>query len=335
MKRIIPLIIILSLCTFARATAGDPISKRGTSAAPFLELGVGARAMGMGQAFTAVANDASTIYWNPAGMERLSGSAIGFNYMNWIASMKFVHAAMILKAGPAGSFGISVTDLSTPEMLVRTVQEPEGLGMRFDAADMAIGVSYAKELTDRFAFGATVKYIDRRIWHMEATALAADFGLLYSLPWQGVQLGISITNFGSKLQMQGVDLDKSIDIDPATAGNNTAQLSELRTKEWALPLQFRFGLSYDLFKTESNAITLAADYLHPNDNDPSVNGGLEYSFDDLLMLRAGYQSLMLPDAEEGPTFGLGLHYGGVRFDFSYNTMEHLGYVDQFTLQIDF
>src|SRR5512135_2880809 len=118
MKRIIPIVILLSVCTFIIAMAGDPISKRGTSAAPFLELGVGARAMSLGQAFTALANDASTIYWNPAGMERLSASAVGFNYMDWIASMKFVNAALILKAGSPGSFGISITDLSTPEMLV-------------------------------------------------------------------------------------------------------------------------------------------------------------------------------------------------------------------------
>jgi hypothetical protein len=335
MKRTVPIIILLSLCAYTLASAGDPVSKRGTSAAPFLELGVGGRAMGMGQAFTALANDASTLYWNPAGMERLSSNTIGFNYMNWVADMKFVNAAMVIKAGSAGSFGVSITTLSTPEMLVRTVQEPEGLGLRFDAADMALGISYAKELTDRFSFGGTFKYIERRIWHMSANAIAADFGMLYSMPWDGVQLGISITNFGSKLQMQGVDLVKSIDIDPSMAGNNSAVMTQLRTKEWALPLQFRFGVSYDMLKTETNRFTVAADFLHPNDNNQSVNGGVEYCYNDMLMLRAGYQALFLQDAEEGLACGIGLKYEGVVFDFSYNTMEHLGYVDEFTVQLNF
>lgn len=335
MKRTVLVIIVLSLTAYGTATAGDPVSKRGTTAAPFLQLGVGGRAVGMGDAFTAIANDASALYWNPAGMELLPSNAISFSYMNWIADMRFVNAGMIIKAGTVGSFGVSVTSLATPEMLVRTVQEPEGLGLRFDAADMAIGLSYARNLTERFSFGGTFKYIERRIWHMEANAIAADFGLLYRLPWQGLQLGISITNFGSKLQLQGTDAVKSIDIDPNMAGNNSAVMTELRTKEWALPLQFRFGLSYELMRTSSNTLTVAADYLHPNDNNESVNTGFEYCYDEILMLRAGYQSLLLQDAEEGLSFGIGLKYAGVGFDFSYSAMEHLGYVDQFTLQLDF
>lgn len=334
MKRTVPVILIVTLFAFGTASASE-VSKRGTSAAPFLQFGVGGRATGMGMAFTAVANDASTMYWNPAGMERLSSGAITFSYMNWIADMSFINAGIVLKAGSVGSFGISVTSLSTEEMLVRTVQEPEGLGWKFDAADMAIGISYAKDLTDRFSFGGAFKYIQRRIWHMEANAIAADFGILYSLPWQGMKLGISITNFGSKLQMQGIDEVKSIDIDPTMAGNNSAVMTQLRAKEWALPLLFRFGLSYELVKTAANTIIIATDYLHPNDNDESVNVGIEYCYNDLLMLRAGYQALFLKNAEEGLTCGFGLKQGGIGLDYSYNTMEHLGYVNQFTVQLNF
>jgi Uncharacterised protein family (UPF0164) len=334
MRQKVSIILVATVFAFGAASAAE-VSKRGTSAAPFLQFGIGGRATGMGKAFTAVANDASTMYWNPAGMERLPSGAITFSYMNWIANMSFINAGMVLKAGTVGSFGISVTSLSTEEMLVRTVQEPEGLGWRFDAADVAIGLSYAKDLTDRFSFGGTFKYIQRRIWHMEANAIAADFGILYSLPWQGLKLGISITNFGSKLQMQGIDEVKSIDIDPTMAGNNSAVMTQLRAKEWALPLLFRFGLSYELIKTSDHNVIVAMDYLHPNDNDESVNIGVEYCFSDLLMLRAGYQALFLPEAEEGLTLGFGVKQGGIGLDYSYNTMEHLGYVNQFTFQLSF
>jgi hypothetical protein len=334
MKQSASFMLMVILFTYGISSAGE-ISKRGTSAAPFLQLGAGGRATGMGQAFTAIADDASALYWNPAGMERVSSSSISFSYMDWIANMSFVHAGVVLKTNSMGSFGLSVTSLSTEEMLVRTVQEPEGLGWRFDAADMAIGLSYAKDLTDRFSFGGTFKYIQRRIWHMEASAIAADFGFLYSLPWKGVKLGLSVTNFGSKLQMQGVDQVKSIDIDPNMAGNNSAVLTQLRTKEWPLPILFRFGLSYELIKSSSNNVTIAMDVLHPNDNDESMNVGLEYGYSDLLMLRVGYRSLFLDNPEEGLTYGIGLRTGGVAVDYSYNVMEHLGDVNQFTVQLAF
>jgi len=146
MKRTVHVLPLLSLLIVGSASGGDPISKRGTTAAPFLEFGVGPRAVGMGKAFTAIANDATAMYWNVAGLDLLTENEVSFSYMDWIADMDLMYAALVLKAGSAGTFGLSITSLSTPEMLVRTVEQPEGLGWRFDAADLAVGVSYAKTL---------------------------------------------------------------------------------------------------------------------------------------------------------------------------------------------
>jgi long-subunit fatty acid transport protein len=335
MKRIVcaPLILILTLA--GSASGQEPVSKRGTTAAPFLEFAVGSRAVGMGKAFTAIANDATAMYWNVAGLEQLPSNEVSFSYMNWIADMDFIYAGLVIKAGSAGTFGLSVTSLSTPEMLVRTVDQPEGLGWRFDAADMAFGLSYAKHLTDRFTFGGSFKYIQRRIWHMEATAIAADFGILYSLPWQGMKIGMSITNFGSKLQMQGVDAVVPTDIDPTMAGNNGTVLAQLRTKEWALPLTFRFGLGYEAISSPDHKVTVATDYLHPNNNEESANVGMEYEFRETLSLRAGYQSLFMQDSEEGLTIGVGLKQSGISFDYAYSALVHLGTVHQFSVRIVF
>jgi hypothetical protein len=112
-------------------------------------------------------------------------------------------------------------------------------------------------------------------------------------------------------------------------------MTQLRAKEWALPLLFRFGLSYELIKSSSNNVIIAMDVLHPNDNDESLNVGIEYCFNDFLMLRGGYQNIFLKDAEGGLTCGLGLKHRGIGLDYSYNTMEHLGYVNQFTIQFVF
>jgi len=326
---------MLILVLAGSASGQGPVSKRGTTAAPFLEFAVGSRAVGMGKAYTGIANDATAMSWNVAGLEQLPSNEVCFNYMNWIAGMDFIYAGLVIKAGSAGTFGVSVTSLSTTEMLVRTVDQPEGLGWRFDAADIAIGLSYAKNLTDRFTFCGSFKYIQRRIWHMEASAIAADFGILYSLPVRGMKVGMSITNFGSKLQMQGIDAVVQTDIDPTMAGNNGTVLSQLRTKEWALPLMFRFGLGYDVVSTEDHQVVVAADYLHPNNNNESANVGIEYGFRETLMLRAGYQSLFLTDSEEGLSLGVGLKRSGISIDYAYTSLVHLGNVNQFSVRIVF
>lgn len=335
MKRVVVIGLLMSFTGALAPSAAQGVSKRGTTAAPFLEIAAGPRAIGMGGAFTAVANDVSTLSWNPAGIDCFEGNAVGFSYAKWIASMDFAYAGAVLHVSGVGSFGVSVTSLSTPEMEVRTLEYPEGLGTRFDAADIAMGVSYARMLTDRFAFGGTFKYIQRRIWHMSADAIAADFGILYTLPWERMKFGMSITNFGSKLQITGVDANVLTDIDPTRAGNNTSVLAQLQTKQWALPFTLRFGLSLEALRFDENRLTIAADYRHPNSNDESVGLGAEYNFNNLVSLRAGYSSLFIPDSEEGLTVGLGLSYGGVTVDISHMTMRHLGSVQQFGAAIVF
>jgi long-subunit fatty acid transport protein len=327
----ITILLALNIGTFA----GDIQSKRGTTAAPFLEFSVGSRATAMGGAFAAISNDATAMYWNPSGLDRFSENEVNFNYTKWIAGMDFIYAGAVVHTGGAGSFGLSVTSLSTPEMEFRTVEEPEGLGTKFDAADVALGLSYGISLTDRFSFGTSFKYIQRRIWHMSADAIAMDFGVLYTLPWDRLQLGMSISNMGSKLQMTGVDAMLLTDIDPTKDGNNTSVISELHTKEWSLPMILRFGVAYHVIKSDMNNLVIAADYVHPNDNFESMNAGLEYTFSEFLMLRAGYQSLFVKDSEEGLTLGVGVKHSGIGVDYSYAKMKNFGSVQQFSAKIAF
>ncbi|MHB2149617.1 PorV/PorQ family protein [Calditrichota bacterium LG25] len=335
MKKTISGVIIMLILACNSILAGDVISKVGTTAAPFLEIGAGARAVAMGEAFTAIADEASAMYWNPAGISLLKTNQVSFNYMNWLVSMKYLYAGGVIRAGVYGSFGVSVTSLTTPEMTVRTVEEPEGLGIRYDAADLALGLTYARKLTQRFSFGATFKLIQRRIWHMSTNGIAFDFGVLYNLPVKNLKLGMSITNFGSKLQIQGVDAMVFTDIDQSKAGNNTSVLSHLRTKKWSLPIVFRFGLSYLIVNNKYNRIIIAGDFIHPNNNFESVNLGAEYCFMNTFVLRAGYKSLFLDNSEEGLTLGLGISYMNFRFDYSFMNMKHLQDIQQFSVIIKF
>ncbi|MBI9071110.1 MAG: PorV/PorQ family protein [Melioribacteraceae bacterium] len=333
LKRILPITIILLLCQLT--TWSQEVSKVGTSAAPFLQIGVGSRAAGLGEAYTAVANDASAMYWNPAGLDRYTLNDAAFNYVDWFAGMKFVNFGAVIHSGELGSFGLSVTSFSTPEMVVRTVEEPEGLGTRFDAADLALGLSYSKKLTDRFSFGMTLKYINRRIWHMNATSVAMDFGIMYTLPWDKITLGMSILNFGQKLQMQGVDAIVFTDIDETITGNNTQIMTNLYTKEWSLPLSFRFGLAYRALEIENNKLLITADYIHPNDNFSSINVGCELTVFDCFALRSGYKSILIDTDMSGLTFGAGIKYDFVGIDYSYTKVEYLDYTQQISVKLNF
>jgi hypothetical protein len=332
-NKILNTVFILLFCS--GIALSQELSKVGTTAAPFLQFGAGSRAAGMGETFTAIANNAEAIYWNPSGIDTYSENDATFHYSDWFAGMSYWFGGAVLHIEGVGSFGVSALSLSTPNMEVTTVEFPDGEGSNFDAADLCLGVSYAKMLTDRFSFGLTAKYISRRIWHMSADAVAFDLGVIYTLPWEKMKLGMALLNIGSKLQMQGTDAYAYVDLDESVTGNNTQILAALRTKEWALPMSIRFGLSYQVFENEMHELLIAGDYIHPNDNFSSVNLGAEYGFKDLFFIRAGYKDLMLDEATQGLTFGGGIHYSLVTFDYSYIETDYLDYVQQFSVNIKF
>ncbi len=316
------------------------VSNVGTTAAPFLEIGVGARAIGMGGAFVATANDASALYWNVAGIAQLKRPEVLFVRTNWLADIRFDYAGAVLPLGGYGSLGASLTSLSMGEMMVRTVEEPEGTGERFSASDMALAVSYGFHLTDRFSFGITAKYIYQRIWKETAQGFAVDVGTLFRTGLKGLRIGAALSNFGTDMQMGGDNLLVYHDIDPYKLGNNDRIFAELKTDKWPLPLIFQAGMAIEPWETEKQRLTLAVDALHPIDNTESINVGMEYAFREQFFLRGGYRNLFLRDAEEGFTLGAGFHIRflgnfRVQLDYAYADFGRLQNVQRFSINVAF
>ena len=330
--KVLLLIFVLSLNVFSQ-------SKVGTTAAPFLGIAVGPRAIGMGGAFTAFAGDVSTLYWNPAGASRIGNNEIMVSHTRWIFGTSFDWVGVSVAIDRNNSVGISITRLDYGEEEVTTIDYPEGTGEKWDASDIAIGLSYARNLTDRFSVGGTVKFIQQKLWNERATGFALDIGVLFITEFRGLKLGASITNFGTEMRLDGKDLFVIYDPDPNASGNNPAISAKLKTDDWPLPLHFRVGASIDVFRTESNYFTLAIDALHPNDNTESLNLGFEYSFKNLIFLRAGYKSLFQKDSQERFTAGVGLNYKigglGFRFDYAYQDFGILKNIQSFALSIQF
>ena len=283
------------------------VSKSGTTAASFLEIPVGGRAIALGSAYAAVTGDASTLYWNPAGAARLEGTHILFSHNAWFADLRFDYAATTIDLGDVGTLGLSLTSLSSGDMPVRTVDRPEGTGELFNTSSIAVGLHYARNLSDRFSIGFTGKYIRESIWHMQAQAFAVDIGALFTTPFfNGLRIGALISNFGTDLKLEGRDTRTFIRADERYMGSNDRIPTNIEMDTWPLPLNFQFGVATDVVKDEAYRLTVAVDALHPSDNYESVNVGGEFAFSELLFIRGGYRSLGLFDRVGGFTFGGGI-----------------------------
>ncbi len=341
MRKIILLIVLLNALAFSQRFVSN-VSKVATTAAPFLEIPVGGRATGMGGSFVAVANDASAIYWNPGGISRFGRIEAIFQYTNWLADTKFGFIGVVIPVGEIGTIGASLTTLSVPDMEVRTVERPEGTGEYFNANDFAVSITYARNLTDRFSIGFNFKYIQQRIWHMSAWGIALDVGTLFKTDFLGgMMIGATISNFGTSMRMFGRDARVFYDPDPNKYGNNDRIPAMLETDAWQLPLNFQFGIATYIFNTESNKLLISADALNPSDNYQYLNVGGEYSFKDLLFIRAGYQMLFLKDGEGGLSLGVGLKTHvpfskmSLKFDYSYNDYGRLQGVHTVVIGVEY
>jgi len=318
------------------------ITKRGTTGAKFLSIGIGSRANAMGGAFVAIANDASTMYWNPAGLARLTEREFFVNYSNWLVDISLSYTGIVIPVGRFGTVGASLTFVkSINEMEVTTEEYPEGTGETFSAGHYAIGISYGKNLTDRFSIGGSIKYIGEYIMNCRANSFAVDIGTLFLTPYKGLRFGVSISNFGKKIQITGPDLLVQKDIDERISGNNESVNAYLSTDKFDLPLILRVGIAGEIVNNKSVRLTWAMDAAHPNDNTEYLNYGLEMSlFRNMVFLRWGMNSVFMESRENKYNLGFGLNFDlthgtKISFDYSFQQYEHLPETRQYSIVVKF
>jgi len=334
------LVTLLLTVLFTVEGSGQNVTKVGTTAAKFLSIPVGARALGMGGAFVAVANDASAMFWNPAGIAQNYQSEAIFSHAQWLADINFNYGGVTFPLEDLGTVGLNFTSLSMNEMERTTEDQPEGTGEFFSAGSFAVGVSYGRHLTEWFAIGGNIKYINEHIWNSSATGFAIDIGSIFTTPFTGLKFGAGIANFGTKMQIDGDDLLTQKDISPI-AGNNANVNAQLTTDQFDLPLTLRIGLSYEPLVTEDQQLIVVVDAIHPNDNSESISFGGEYSvFRKILSLRGGYKALGARESEEQFTVGGGLKYTiaadlTVKFDYAFEDFGRLDSIHKFALGILF
>ncbi len=299
-------------------------SKTGTTIGQFLLIEPSARIAAMGNAGVALADGIQAVFYNPAAIGNLDRYHLQFTHSEWLADISYDYAAIAFPIENLGTFSASLTSLNSGDIDVRTVERPLGTGERYSVGNLALGAGYGRRLTDRFAAGLQLVYVQERIWHSTLQTVTANVGTVYRVSDDGLQIGSSISNYGTRARFGGRDLRVQYDNDPDVYGDNSSLPAEQFTEEYAVPVLFRVGVSLPRRTGEESRLLLAVDAFHPNDNEESVSAGAEWSWREMIALRGGYQDLFLGDAETGLTLGFGVRGAleGTKFDFDYAWADH-------------
>ncbi len=328
-KNYLILVMIMALAASLPLQAAG-LKKVAQSGMQWLSIPIGPRAAAMGGAYTAVANDASSIFWNPAGVALSKGGNFFLTQTKWIADIDVNAGAFTYDAGALGfiSASFAAVDWGVFHGTLRSDNEAgfEETGS-FSPTDWAVGIGYARRVTDRFAIGGHLRYLNENLgttlegtmgagteYTAKMNLFAFDFGTIYYTGFKDLRLAMSLQNF--------------------------SQEKKYRADQFSLPLTFKFGMAMNmtsLLTSESpHSITLSVDAIHPRDYTERLNFGLEYGFKDMVFLRGGYKTNY---DEEGLTLGGGLQYQtgdlALGIDYSYIGFQHFDAVQMFGVNFQF
>ena len=289
-------------------------AKVGTAGAQFLEIGVSARAVGMGEAFLALSDDASALYYNPAGMVQMEKPEFMVSHIDYPAGIAYEFLGLVYPSNNLGGvWGFGFYMLNSGDMPWTTYdypsdEDPYSSNLTFSAKDYALALSYGASLTDRFSIGLTFKFIDELYESKRATGWACDVGTLYDTGFRGFKIAMVISNFGPDLKF--------------------IQMS------YPLPMNFKFGGSMDIINNGSHKATFGLEGSHPNDNLEKFNGGIEYWYNNVLALRVGNH---FENDAGGFTAGAGLNLNlsklSLSFDYAYHDFGWLTQIHRFSVNV--
>ncbi len=297
--------------------------RSGTAAVQFLKIGVGARAVGMGESFAAVANDASALYWNPAGIAEFQNNQLFVSHINWLVDIQHDFIGYVHHLDATNSLGLSVIALYTDDMQETTEYQPFGTGNYFSFGDVGIGLTYGRKMTDRFSFGITLKYFQETLAEFKMQGVMIDLGTFYWTGFGTSRFAVCVSNFGNQVKPTGSYMNR-----------DGVQIADFQS--FSPPTVFKVGFATELYQTDMHRITTAVQLNHPNDNAENVNLGLEYGWREYFFLRGGYK---LNVDEETFSLGLGckipLKIIDFSVDFAYSDFGRLGNVTRFSILMSY
>lgn len=290
-------------------------SRVGSSGWQFLKLPTNARNAAMGGIKSAIGyGDANAAFTNPASAADVKGLGATFNNMEWVADISCNSISIVKNFNSLGVIGVNLNYINYGDMIrtINIASEDEfgndvgiqpvysGLGT-FSAHDMAIGILYTRQITNKLQLGGNLRFLEEKLDDATTQNWSLDIGTLYYTGLKTLRISMLGRNFGPDAEF--AEYDERI------------QRTPIRVK---MPMMFVLGAAYDIIEGGNNdphRLIAAIEYVKPNDGPDKANLGAEYSFLNMLSLRAGYRYNY---DEEGLTFGGGLKYSLAEMTFNIN-----------------
>ena len=335
-RRLLAAILAVAAFFLANADAkaqslelNDDFNKGARTSLQFLKIGIGARQAALGEASIALVRDANGVFWNPANISGIESFEVSFSYVRWLADLNYTAGVVGYRLGRFGILSGYVASLDygdIPESLVTSSSGSNDTrtGNSFSGGDLMVGLTFAKEFTDRLSIGVGAKFIREELFSYSASTIAWDVGTNYDLGYKGIRLAMSAQNFGGAVEF----LEQGS-----------------QAESFDLPLVFRIGVSVDMISPSGNSLLTTADghqlrvgleAINTNDFSERFHLGAEYSFRDFVALRGGYR-LNYDEGNLSLGFGLSPRISDVnlRFDYAYVKYEFLDAPHRLSMTIAF
>jgi hypothetical protein len=308
------MVLLLLLFTIFMATAYPKNDNSGTSSLIFLKFGSDAKALALGEAFTAQWQKSGTAFWNPAVISGITGTQINLTHTQWFQDVTAEHFSAFAKKGD-NAWGLNLSLGKVPGIEKRgDIPTTEPLDL-IDAHDVVMSFSYARVFKAKYGLGLSVKWLYEKIDISSASGFGFDVGGICN-PIAGS--GNSVTEnlrFGAAI----------LDLGPKIKFNED---------EYPLPTQYKAGIGYSLEKKDwQSNVTVNMDVVKPRDDDAKLHLGTEYELYQTLSLRLGY---LFGYSEKNVSFGMGIRYKKYAIDYAFIPYKSdLGDVHCITLKAEF
>ncbi|MBH08982.1 MAG: hypothetical protein CMG74_01290 [Candidatus Marinimicrobia bacterium] len=301
--------------------------RAGTSVFSFLNIGVSARAVGMGESVVALNQDAASIYYNPAIIAQLDKTEISISQIQWPADIQYDYFSITRHVFGRNYLGISGGILHMQPMEETTEYFPTGTGNYFLYQDKFIALSYGAKMTDRFSFGITLKHVSETLADYSMNAVLMDMGTFYWTGYRSLRFCASLSHFGRQVAPDGYFNKRILDMN---SGQEIIDITNF--EQFSPPTIFRVGGAIDPVKTDKQHLAVSLQLNHPVDNAEYIVTGIEYSFIKTLFIRGGYK---FNKNEENYTFGAGVIIPigplKLRVDYGYANFQHLSDPKRFSI----
>ncbi len=291
MNKSLYLLLALALVTMTAGTlqAGNP-DRQGEAGAPELLMNPWARSAGLHTMSTSMVTGVESMMLNVAGLGRIPKTEILFGHSIYLRGTDITTNAIGIsqKVGKNSSLGLTIMTLDFGEIQRTTTNQPEGTGGTFSPRFSNFGLAFSHIFENKVSVGVLGRAVSEGIEDVVATGICMDAGVQYVTgDNDNFKFGISLRNIGGRMQFRGEGLAQSIEI-PDHDGQHGLVVTQ-RAKSFEMQSVLNIGLSYDYYLADKTRLTAVGNYTSNAFSEDQIGGGLEFSYDDMVMLRAAYK----------------------------------------------